>query len=285
MITSFIKCKSILRSKIYYALTTVLFFVCCNNNTMYTSPLNYQLNNPYVIKLPAELKEISGITYYPKDNSLFAECDDKGCLYKISLNKLSEIKKWKFSHKRDYEDIALCDSTFYMLNSNGDIISVNFVQDSLVEHEHLFPEKGSNEFESLYYDDQLKKLVLICKDCESGQPDQVSAYTFDPESFTYSSSFAIDVGKIRALIGPGAKFKPSGATINPATGEIYIISSTNKLLVVTDKNGIIKKSYALDPKIFVHPEGITFTPSGSLFISNEEGNMKPANILFYQYKK
>ena len=35
--------------------------------------------------------------------------------------------------------------------------------------------------------------------------------------------------------------KPSGAAVNPVTGELYILSSINKLLVVAERNGKIKE--------------------------------------------
>src|ERR1035437_843849 len=277
---------SIFRSPIYiYILLTILLFACDRYNKEYRSPPYYNLNKPYVVKLPSELDEVSGIAYYGKDNSLFAESDDKGCLYKIFLNKPTDIRKWKFSHKRDYEDIVLHDSIFYILNNNGDIVSLSFLKDSLIAHEYKFPENGKYEFESLYYDDKLQKLVLMCKDCEIDKNATVSTYTFDLQQFIYSSSYTIDAGNIAEMINPkSTRFKPSGASVNPVTGELYILSSINKLLVVAERNGTVKEIYNLDPSLFNQPEGITFTPNGNLFISNEAGTAEPATILFYQFK-
>ena len=67
-------------------------------------------------------------------------------------------------------------------------------------------------------------------------------------------------------------FKPSAATINPLTNELYILASVNKLLVVADRKGNVKDVYPLDPVTFNQPEGITFTPWGDLIISNEKGD-------------
>lgn len=259
----------------------------CNQNKTYESPACYNLNAPYVLKLPGELNEISGIAYYARDNSLFAESDEKGCLYKIFLNRPTDIRKWKFGHKKDYEDIVLLDSVFYVLNSNGDIAAVSFSpNDSAIVQEHKFPEAGSNEFESLYYDDTLKRLVLLCKDCEDDKVSNSTAYAFDPQQSSYHPVFTIDAKAIAEIAGPDTKkFKPSGASLNPKTGELYILSSINKLLVVADRTGGIKQVYHLNPKIFNHPEGIAFTPAGNLFISNEAGQMRAADILFYECKK
>ena len=171
-------------------------------------------------------------------------------------------------------------------NNNGDIISLSFLNDSLIPHEFTFPESGKKEFESLYYDDKLQKLVLLCKDCDVDKSATISSYSFDLQQSIYARSLSIDVKNVIETNGPiSTKFKPAVASINPVTGELYILSSINKLLVVADRNGGVKEIYHLDPSIFNQPEGIAFTPSGSLFISNEADETHSATILFYQFKK
>ncbi len=268
-----------------YVLLILALSSCNRQQKEYKSPPGFNLNKPYVIELPAELDEVSGIAYYAKDNSLFAESDEKGCLYKIFLNKPTDIRKWKFSHKRDYEDIVLHDSTIYLLNNNGDIVSLNFLNDSLVTHEYTFPKQGKDEFESLYFDDTLKKLVLLCKDCESDNKSTAGAYSFDLQQYLYAGLYTIDAKAIEEISGPvSRKFKPSAATLNPISGELYILSSINKLLIVADRNGKVKDVYHLNPSIFIQPEGIAFTPGGNLFISSEASETNPATILFYKFK-
>jgi uncharacterized protein YjiK len=261
------------------------FFACKQKAIHYDSPVGYNLNQPYVIKLPAELVEISGMAYYAKDNSLFAESDEKGGLYKIMLNRPSDIRKWKFSHKRDYEDVVLHDSTFYVLSNSGDIFTVDFIGDSVATNQYAFAEKGNHSFESLFFDDTLQKLVLICKECDMDEKSETSTYTFDPQSHEFENHFSIDTKEIDEMTNPNStRFKPSAAAINPVTGELYIVSAINELLVVTDRSGNIKNMYRLNSKIFNHPEGIAFTPAGNLFISNEGEEFKPATILYYQYQ-
>jgi uncharacterized protein YjiK len=271
-----------------FVLFQLLFITlsCTQGKQAHTSPPGYDLSKPYIIKMPAELEEISGIAYYSKDNSIFTESDGKGGLYKIFLNKPTDIRKWKFGHKRDYEDIVLHDSTFYVLNNNGDIVALNFLNDSLVARDFTFPSNGKNEFEGLYYDDKLDKLVLMCKDCESDKKSAVGTYTFDLKTYMYASAYTIDATEVTDATSPNSnRFKPSAANINPVTGELYILSSINKLLVVAERNGTIKELHHLDPALFNQPEGITFSANGNMFISNEGNKTRPATILFFQYKK
>ena len=81
------------------------------------------------------------------------------------------------------------------------------------------------------------------------------------------------------------KFKPSAATINPLTNDLFILSSVNKLLVIAEKNGIVKKAYPLTPSLYQQPEGIAFTSSGDLLISNEADKEGPADILVIKLKR
>ena len=253
----------------------------------FTSPELYDLNTPYKMELPSGLNEISGISYYPKDSSVFAEIDEDGILFKIFLNQNKKILQWRFDKKHDFEDIVMHDSLFYLLISNGDIETVKFEKDSILTDKLKFPDadKKTNEFETLYWDDDYKKLVMLCKDCEDDKKKIVSAWGID--SSTYSSSlYSIDVKPVAQKIGEDKlHLKPSAAAINPLTNELYILCSVNKLLVVTDRKGNFKNVYQLDPEIYKQPEGITFTPWGDLLISNEAGEEGSADILIFKPKK
>jgi hypothetical protein len=254
-------------------------------NDVSQSPPGYNLNKPYVMKLPMELDEISGVAFHDSSKSIFAINDERGWLYKIRAGYGGEITKWKFADGADFEDVVLLDSFFYVLKSNGNIISFRFLStDSLLLHEYSFPQGSGNEFEILYYDDLVNKLVLICKDCESDKKKALSTFTFDPWSLQYSdSSFTINVERIAGMLKEKSiKFKPSAAAIHPITGELYIISSVNKLLVVADRLGNAKQAFTLSSG-FKQPEGVCFTPSGNMIVSNEAADVGVANILIYTY--
>lgn len=254
-------------------------------NDVSQSPPGYNLNSPIVIKLPLELDEISGVSFHDTDKSVFAINDERGWLYKIYPTNINKIEKWKFADGGDFEDVVLLDSIFYVLKSNGNIISFKFLStDSLMLDEYSFPEKHGNEFETLYYDDQRRKIILICKDCDADKKKYLSTFTFDPWSMQYSdSSFAVNVKPIAEMLNEkSVKFKPSAAAIHPLTGELYILSSVNKLLVVADRDGNPKNVYKLSSD-FKQPEGICFTRTGNMIISNEAAGIGVANIMVYFY--
>lgn len=259
-----------------------------SDESSFTSPPGYNLNKPVTYKLPSSLDEISGIVYVQKDNSVLSINDERGWLYKIHLKDDLDLQKWQYFKGADFEDLVLIDSTFFVLESNGNIIQFRFISpDSIQMKEHDFPLEGKNEFEILYHDKQKKQLVLVCKDCEQDDKNSLTAFAFNLDSSAYASApaYVIDVRKIEELMDEKkVRFKPSAATVNPLTNELFIVSSINKVLVVADLNGIPKKVYRINPKLYKQPEGIAFTPRGDLLISNESADIGASNILFFKYK-
>jgi hypothetical protein len=275
-------------SNFLYFLLIVLL-IGCQNKSELSSPPEYDLNRPSTIKLPAYLDEISGVVYYPKDKSVFGICDDKSWLYKIFLSDDGSIQKWKLGDKGDFEDIVLVDSTFYVLQSKGRILSLEFVSpDSITVKEYELAAESTGEFEILYFEKEKNRLVMLCKECKADDKNSLTAWAFDLKTLTFSTSpaYVIDVRKIEELMQEKkVKFKPSAASIHPLTGQLFIISSINKALVIAGKEGVTEKVYKIDPALYKQPEGLTFSPEGHLIISNEAANSGAANILVFKYNK
>src|SRR4051794_3953455 len=154
-----------------------------NKNKVHLPCREYDLNNPVRIKLSDQLSEISGINFYRKDSSIFAISDESGNLFKIHWNKKMKIAKWRFDKSHDFEDIVLHDSSFYILESNGNIQTLRFSRlgDTIFKSTSIFPvsKGGGNEFESIYYDSGSGQLVMICKNCAGDKKNAVAAWNFD----------------------------------------------------------------------------------------------------------
>ena len=141
-----------------------LFFITLTNSCnsqkdkkKFTDTEMYDLSNPVIINLPAALDEISGISYYPKDTSVFAEIDEDGILFKVPLTHPKDFKQWRFDTKKDFEDIVLSDSTFYLLVSNGDIETVKFKADSLYTTKSNFYTESVDEIKEEIKDKEKEK--------------------------------------------------------------------------------------------------------------------------------
>jgi uncharacterized protein YjiK len=247
----------------------------------------YDLDAPHVIKLEKALHEVSGIEIV--NNSIYAIGDDKGVLYELNIESGKVISEWKFNKSRDYEGLAYHNGKFYVLNSNGDVYEVELRGSSEpVVTEHKFELEKGMEFEIFYYDDSLRKMVMICKECSVDKKSTVSAYSFDPGTGSFEKAgFSLDAEAIAKARGNKKveRIKASGGSIHPITGDLYIVSSINKMLMVSDRQGRPHSIFDLNRKLFEQPEGVAFTPNGDLYISNEKGGKSAATIVVYRYRK
>ena len=269
----------------------IIFSLGCNNSKKdkaeYDNSEMYDFANPTVINLPVYLDELSGLAYYPKDTSVFGVIDEDGILFKIPIMNPTKTSEWVFDKQRDFEDLILVDSTFYALVSNGDVVKINFHGDSILTEKSEFSAssgKKTNEFETIYVDEG--KIVIMCKECEDDKKSKISSFVFDPVKFTYSEHIKVDMAPIAEKLGEKKlALKPSAGAINPVTKDLYLVSSIEKLIVILDSAGTFKELYRLNPKIYKQPEGISFTPTGDLIISNEVFLEGHANLLILKNKK
>lgn len=250
----------------------------------------YDLHSPVVVNLPADLDEISGIAYYAKDTSVFAIVDEIGILYKIPIMRPNEILQWPFDDSGDFEDIVLKDSSFYVLISNGDVMKLDFQGDKMIAKKLNLSAEGKkvNEFETMYLASDSSTIVIMCKDCKEDKKEKVSEYSFNSDDDSAGLALFREI-----LVAPIARgmgetklnLKASAAAVNPVTGELYVLASVNKALIILDSAANFKKAYKLDPKLYKQPEGIAFTPAGDLIITNEVFLEGYANLLIMKNKK
>lgn len=268
-----------------------LFLFGCNSKAQkekFDNTETFDFASPKIINLPQSLDEISGITYYPKDTSVFAVIDEDGLLFKINLNRPDEVKEWRFDKQRDFEDIVLLDSTFYVMVSNGDLDKITFDNDKIAVAKVDFPNasKKVNEFESMYYSADSNKMIMLCKQCEDDKKSTLSSYYFSDTAHQFVPHKTIETEPLFQKIGSKKeKIKPSAAAINPLTKELYVLCSINKIIFIEDASGKIKEIIKLDPKIYKQPEGMAFTPDGDLIVSNEVYLEGYATLLLLKNKK
>ncbi|MEO6549998.1 MAG: SdiA-regulated family protein [Ferruginibacter sp.] len=271
----------------------LLFYSACKQHEKPAGMPGYNLDKPEIIKMPTVLNEISGIAFNKGNpDTLYAEQDEEGRLFYFPLSTL-EVKHQKFAKKGDYEDIAICNGTVIMLRSNGTLFSfpldTNVGKDisNVQETSGVLP---AGEYESMFADEASNLLYILCKNCgEDEAAKSISGYILQisaGQQLTLKGNFKLNTKEIAARLGQKKiTFRPSAIAKNFTGSEWYILSSVNKLLVVTDTNWAIKAAYALDPALFEQPEGIAFDSNNSLYISNERGNTAAATVLKFTFAK
>lgn len=275
-----------------YLLTALLLLSAtgCRQNKKITNPTGYDLGKPIVYKMTPELDEISGITFKNNNpDTIFSEQDEAGKIFFFKLGD-EALRDSKVAKNGDYEDIAACRNYMILLRSDGVLFTMaaaelyNKVSSAAQEQKNLLP---AGEYEAMYADETAGLLYVLCKQCsgdkESGTVLGYRLQLSDNGKLAQKDKFFVDEKKVAALAGAKPAFKPSAISKHPSTGEWYILSSVNKLLLVTDAGLKPLNAYPLDAAIFTQPEGMTFDSSGNLYISNEKGNGSTGTILKFTY--
>jgi uncharacterized protein YjiK len=97
-------------------------------------------------------------------------------------------------------------------------------------------------------------------------------------------NFSISVKEIAAMAKEKKMiFHPSALAQHPVSHNWYILSSVNKLLVITDRTWKVKEVHHLNPSIYTQPEGVAFDKNANLYISNEGNKTSNGNVLKMQY--
>jgi|26BtaG_2_1085354.scaffolds.fasta_scaffold00024_27 uncharacterized protein YjiK len=264
----------------------------------YENPaLNPRLDNEsYKIirkwEMPEDLDEISGIAYISEDKMACVQ-DEEGIIYIYNLTTDLVEKKVNFAKSGDYEGIAIVDSTAYVLESNGRLHQVERFMDSTFttsEIKTFFT--GKNNMESLTFDSEKDRLLLAVKNKDPHSEAYKGIYSFDlaTENVVKTPVFKIPMDdpilnykETRTFKGNSDGFYPSEIAIHPKNGNVYILEGKNPRLLIMDTSGKLIKLHKLNKKSFPQPEGMTFAPDGTLYISNE-GKKGMANIFEVELK-
>jgi uncharacterized protein YjiK len=310
-----VKCSGMInctgRISLFLAVIISVSFCKSSESIQSAGSIPYDLDKPdkrYV--MPGSLKEISGIEFFKEDKILCIQ-DEKGIIYEFNTEKNKITNKFEFANGGDYEDIAISGQTAYVVRSDGAIFAVsNFDKgsgDLKVYKTHLSRE---NNCEGVAYDKISNSLFISCKGSPSVRKEKPfrgykAIYQFDQETKKLNKEplYLIDLGKpdcykseivFNAYTQRAAEElkrgesepvpEPSGIAIHPVSDEIYLLYNVGKILIVMDRQGKILAWKALDKDLFRQPEGICFSPSGDLFISNE-GRGEDGYILKFKIQK
>lgn len=251
----------------------------------FTSPAGYDLSQPVKLLLSEDLDEISGLYFNAKDSTIITLNDEEGKLYTVDLNGKIKGKAFKFARKSDFEDLTTDGRYWYAIKSNGEVTRVaDAFTDSSTTREFAFPQQGW-EFETIFFDAAKQRLVTLSKIPPSLQENRIPAFILDTLTATFNVElfYGPDTNAIRQLADKKkVEFKPTAAAIHPVTGELYILSARDKMLVIM-KDGNTTGAHKLDKDMFRQPEGLCFMPDGTMLISNE-AQESTANILRFAYK-
>jgi uncharacterized protein YjiK len=251
----------------------------------------YQMGKPDdIISLPNRLTEISGLSHWG-NNQLLTVQDEDGKVFIYGLTEKKVVEEFDFGKNRDYEGITHIDSTIYVLEADGDMYKINYQKGTKkyasVKIESSF--KHSNDTEGICFDPITKKMLIAPKEDQLGptrdQPHIKGVYTMDINTTVVNEDPLVSINEFQLgeiIYGERKRYeiKPSGVAVHPESGEIYVLASVGKLLVVMSRKNTVVHVERLDEKVFPQPEGISFNEKGDLFISSEGKGRKAVIVRF-----
>jgi uncharacterized protein YjiK len=235
--------------------------------------------------MPVELTEISGLSYL--DEQRFACVQDElGTIFIYNIATSKVEKEIPFGDVGDYEGLAVVNENVWVLRADGKLFEVNNINASKpTSKEHSTHLTIKHDSEGFCFDKKNNRLLIAIKGDEFDTDDYKGIYAFDLTSKKMNQQPVFKIDLLNDAFennGQGKKKKrslnPSGISIHPDNGDMYITDGRNSKLLITDVTGSIKKLYQLNTQEFAQPEGIAFNTAGELFIANE-GTKQPGNIL------
>lgn len=231
-------------------------------------------------RLPGRLNEISGLAL-TADDRLFAIADEEAAIYEIDADKGKLKKAFAFGDpvlRDDFEGIAIIGEVFYLITSDGVVISGREGADGeQLPYQTQATGIGRHcEIEGLAADID-GHLLIACKEWRRGGKSR------NPVIFRWSvteqrllDEFTIELQLSEILPRVDAnRLNPSGIMVDPASGNMLLVAARQRVLLELDSSGRLLGALRL-PLASRHrqPEGIERLSDGRLLIADEGGNHK-----------
>ena len=233
--------------------------------------------------LPYVLAEISGLTF-KSPNNLLAIDDETGKVFEYDVKERKIVHSMEFYKPGDYEGVELVNNEVLVLESDGDIYRFGYGEEKkLTSKKFETALERKNDTEGLGYDPISNQLLIVCKEKGSVNTADVKGravyvYDLNDNQLDDQPIFSIrskdleafwEEKKAQKYESDRIKFKPSAIAYHPIEKVYYILASVGKLLVVVRKDGSIKATYPIPPRVLSQPEGICFNLNGDMYISSE----------------
>jgi uncharacterized protein YjiK len=236
--------------------------------------------------MPPQLREISGLALTSRGTVLTHD-DNSGRVSEIDPKTGILVKSFSLlgNQKEDFEAITIAGNDIYLMASDGKLFRFREGADGQQVQFIMFDTGLGKkcEFESLAYESDSTRLVMVCKRTVDKQATKDLVIYRMPLPLN-RETFSIVQVPLKQVAGSNKwkSFRPSDITIDPFTRNYVIIASHEKGLLVLTPDGDVVRSEPL-PGDHRQPEGVAITKDSILMIS-DEANVKPAAITLYKWR-
>lgn len=258
----------------------------------------FDLQHPSrTFELPDELRELSAVTVVDADTVACVQ-DEKGVLFWFDVDQGRITAEQRFGGHGDYEGLARADTDYYVLRSDGLLLRLG--QDG--KHLRTLAEIPLGlpvpEIEGICKDPRGGRLLIAPKEfgkVSKERRDERPLFAFDlatqrasPEPVLMISIAAVEAAAVRLGVALPMRSTPKGKerielllhfsdlAVRPATGDLFLLSSVDHLLLVVSPAGAVRFVHHLDEVLLPQPESIAFLPDGDLLIGSEGAGGKAA---------
>lgn len=241
-------------------------------------------------ELPPILRNISAIHYVGMEKMACLQ-EETGSIFIFNLDSGKIEKEIPFGPPGDYEGLVTINGDAYIACADGRILEIkeyNSEKPEVLEYgTHLTVEENVN---GLCYDRKNKRLLVTIKGNGEGNQAYKGIYAFgiSNKRMPVKPVLRIDlrnkVFKNLQVKNMQTLFQPSDIAISPVSGLLYVIDGTRVQLLRMRLSESIRDLNELDREKFKQPEGISFTPSGELFIASKGVREEPGMLLQVRIK-
>jgi uncharacterized protein YjiK len=250
--------------------------------------------------LPDILMEASGVTDVSSTEVAIVQ-DELGEIFRYDIDTGEILQRIPFGPPGDYEGITRVNNAMYVLQSNGNLFTIQDWLGTAKASQHRLPLSTADN-EGLAFDPVEQSLLVSPKSRwkkgKSGKVErpifsvdiasgQLSAEPFlvlnTNDLIDFANAHGLDIP--RKITKKGEEkidlaFKPASVAVHPVTHDIFVISAAGNALASFNRKGEVTGLQFLNRERFPKAEGITFLPDASLVIVNEAAGAKPTLQVF-----
>ena len=238
--------------------------------------------------LPDVLREVSGIAIGGPSTVLCVQ-DELGVVFEYDLINEAISGMLRFTDIGDFEDVALHGNVITVLRSDGKLYQLDRYSGRVLD-ERLYPLPSLN-YEGI---EQVgEDILLIGKEAPIAGPATtrlIHRMRTDHAPALWRTIGTEEVAQLFATAYPqlahhGLQVHPSALAIPPRTGELYVLSASDRLLAIYGET--LRAVVPLPAERFYKPEGLDFFPNGDLLISSEgdKKGLMPGTIMRFSYQE
>jgi uncharacterized protein YjiK len=275
-----------------------------------TAAFPYDMTYPYAyFELDETLKNISGLSpcaMYPKSIACIQNEDGKAYMIDKKTGKVTASVF--FVTEGQFEGVEMVGDTMFAMKDNGQLYKIwglNTTHKMVRQVKMNLPR--TEVMAGLGYDLASNRLLMSAKgqkegdftkkiyelDVKTNKSNPIPAYEISLAQFkefladkkTDRNYMKVTEDYVTKANPKNFDFAPSSIAVNPLDNNIYILSSINNVMLIMNTQGKILDLVKLKKDMNNSPNGLCFDEEGTMYISNESKDGKPAKLVEYKVSK